>query len=197
MGPGVAAVMTLRMTWLGCAVGVLGIIGCGNDCVHLDTEPPAPITDLAATVIAHDSVDLHWTASGDDGLEGRAAEYDVRYALSQITDANWEQAARCQGELPPGRAGEEEVLSVSGLTDFTRYHFAMRVAGEVPNWSGLSNVAGCRTAMLDDIPLSLTLSVCPIFTSPYLAGISASTPTMKLPTPRPSHLLNHFSTGTA
>ena len=147
------AAISMRGKFLvGCAMCIVACAGCGRECIELDAEAPAAVTDLTARAITHDSVELHWTAPGDDGFEGRAAEYDVRYALSQLTDANWEQAARYNGEPPPGQAGEDEALSVSGLTDVTRYRFAMRVADKVPNWSGLSNVAGCRTAVLDDIP---------------------------------------------
>lgn len=126
--------------------------GCGYERIDLDPDAPAAVTDLTVEIPAQHPVEPHWIALGTDGLVGRAAEYGVRHALSQLTDANWEQTVRCHVELPPGQAGGNEALSVSGLTDFTRYHFAVRVADEVPNWSGLSNVAGCRTAMLDDIP---------------------------------------------
>jgi hypothetical protein len=125
---------------------------CGYERIAPGLDAPTAVTHLTVEVSAQHPVEPHWITPGNDGLVGRAAEYGVRHALSQLTDANWEQTARCHVEPPPGQAGEKEALGVSGLTDFTRYHFALRVADEVPNWSGLSNVAGCRTAMLDDIP---------------------------------------------
>jgi hypothetical protein len=126
--------------------------GSGYERIDTEHEGPAAVTNLAVEVSVRHPVEPHWIAPRNDGPVGRAAKYGVRYALSQLTDANWEPTVRCHVEPPPGQAGEKEALSVSGLTDFTRYHFAVRVAAEVPNWSGLSNIEGCRTAMLDDIP---------------------------------------------
>ena len=136
----------------GCAACTPGTGRCGYGLSDRPPQAPTAATSLTIEVAARYPVGPPWIAPGNNGPVGRAAEYGVGYALSQPTDANWEQTVRCHVEPPPGQAGEKEALSVSGLTDFTRYHFAVRVADEVPNWSGLSNVEGCRTAMLDDIP---------------------------------------------
>gem|GEM_PF-6655324 len=44
-----------------------------------DTYPPAPVTDLAASVSAG-AIVLAWTASGDDARAGRASEYRIFWA---------------------------------------------------------------------------------------------------------------------
>ena len=36
-------------------------------------------------------------------------------------------------------------MVVTGLTEYTTYHFALKTADEVPNWSELSNVGSAKT----------------------------------------------------
>ena len=51
-----------------------------------DTTPPAAVTDLATGAATTNSVPLSWTAVGDDGNEGVATSYDVRYSPNPIND---------------------------------------------------------------------------------------------------------------
>merc|ERR1712130_1070452 len=49
-----------------------------------DFVPPDRISDLSATLYEHDHlVHLTFTASGDDGIEGRSARYEIRTAATQ------------------------------------------------------------------------------------------------------------------
>ncbi len=78
---------------------------------------------------------LTWTAPGDDGNEGTALVYDVRYSQDSITDDNWSEATQLIGEPTPSIAGSTETYEVSGIG-----YYAIKAADEVPNWSGISNV---------------------------------------------------------
>lgn len=91
------------------------------------------------------SVTLIWTAPGDDGDSGTASEYDIRYSLSGITEANWDSAVQVTGEPSPQPPGSAETFMVTGLQPGTTYYFAIRTSDEVPNWSTLSNVVGKTT----------------------------------------------------
>ncbi|HSQ59372.1 MAG TPA: hypothetical protein VLT84_02895 [Acidobacteriota bacterium] len=92
-----------------------------------------------------DTIELGWTAPGDDGTTGRAAAYELRYAATPISGADtlgWWNGATSAGVLPPPlTAGSAERFTVIGLTTGTTYYFAIRTADEVPNWSGFSNVS--------------------------------------------------------
>ncbi len=90
-------------------------------------------------------VTLTWTAPGDDGDQGTAAQYDVRYSTSTITETNWDQATEAIGEPSPQAAGSSESFEVTGLEPNTTYYFALKAADEVPNWSALSNVVAVTT----------------------------------------------------
>jgi phosphodiesterase/alkaline phosphatase D-like protein len=102
---------------------------------------PASYAGLIASDSSSNSITLHWTAPGDDGGSGTASQYDVRYSLSNITDANFATATQAINEPAPGAGGTAETFTVSGLLPGTIYYFAIKTADEVPNWSALSNIA--------------------------------------------------------
>lgn len=119
----------------------------------LDTIPPAEVTDLACVSTTASSASLTWTAPGDDGTEGAAREYDIRYSTSVITDANWESAMQATGCPVPSPAGTQESMVITGLTEYTTYYFALKAADERPNWGGMSNVGSAKTK---DVPVLIT-----------------------------------------
>ena len=133
------------MRWTYFTVNLLGDpqtllwVGADNTC-------PADVTDLAAGNRTPTSIDLTWTAPGDDGDTGSASQYDVRYSSSEIsTEADWEAAAPCPNEPSPSSAGTSECLTVSGLSPATTYWFALKAADEAANWSGISNCCSATT----------------------------------------------------
>ena len=124
-----------------------------------ESIPPAAVTHLAIFTLTGNSVTLKWIAPGDDGDVGTAAQYDIRYSTSEITDANWDEATQCTDEPAPQPAGSEETFKVMGLSPFTIYYFALKTADEVPNWSDLSNVAvGKTTSKTGDVSGDETVS---------------------------------------
>ena len=114
-----------------------------------DPAAPAAVMDLAvdAQSATTSSLMLGWTATGDDDTTGTAYLYDVRYlANTPITDANWDIAARAEGEPVPRPAGTAETFTVNGLNPSTTYHFALKVVDEAGNPSALSIGASGTTA---------------------------------------------------
>jgi len=111
-----------------------------------DTTSPSDVIDLTLSGATASSIDLAWTAPGDDGSSGTATTYDIRYSTSAITDANWSSATQATGEPSPSAAGSSESITVSGLSAETTYYFALKTSDEVPNESGLSNVPSLATA---------------------------------------------------
>jgi parallel beta-helix repeat protein len=106
-----------------------------------DTNPPATITDLTASAGSQPgTVNLSWSATGDDSSVGTASAYIVRYANSIInSETAWGSAMDVPGEPTPGEPGSAENMVVSGLNSGTTYYFAVRTQDEIPNLSGLSN----------------------------------------------------------
>ena len=115
-----------------------------------DTTAPAAVTNLAASNPTTSTVDLSWTAPGDDGNTGTATTYDMRYSTSVITDGNWASATQASGEPTPQVAGTNQSMTVSGLSSATTYYFAMKTRDEVLNESALSNVVSSTTGTSAD-----------------------------------------------
>jgi hypothetical protein len=111
-----------------------------------DTTPPAAVSNLAAGSPTAGSLNLTWTAPGDDNSTGTAASYDIRYSTSTINDANWASATQVSGEPTPAVAGTNQNMTVSGLSGDTTHYFAMKTSDEVPNVSAISNVPSAKTS---------------------------------------------------
>jgi len=109
-----------------------------------DTTAPSNITDLALSNQTNASIDLSWTAPGDDGSIGTATTYDIRYSTADINDGNWGSASPVTGSSPQA-GGSSESMTVTGLDPTTTYYFAIKTSDEVPNESGLSNVPSLAT----------------------------------------------------
>lgn len=88
---------------------------------------------------------LHWTAPGDDGLSGRASQYEGRYALSLLTSSSWALGMPITGLPTPAPSGAYDSVRVAQLQPNTTYWFGLRTADERPNWSPLSNVVQFTT----------------------------------------------------
>jgi len=110
-----------------------------------DTTPPNGIGDLAASNPTFSSIDLSWTAPGDDGSVGTATSYDARYSTSNITDANWAAATQATGEPTPQVVGSAESMTISNLSQGITYYFAIKAADEAGNEGGLFSVPSLVT----------------------------------------------------
>jgi len=106
-----------------------------------DTTPPANVTDLSVSTATTHSLTLTWTAPGDDGNNGTATEYDIRYATSNIDNETWGFAIRTTGEPTPEPANSTETFVVGGLASATTYYFALKTIDNAGNPSDLSNIA--------------------------------------------------------
>ncbi len=114
-----------------------------------DTIPPSSVGDLEAQMLSETSVKLSWTAPGDDGDDGTAKSYDIRYFTS-LNDFNWESSTEVAGEPEPEEAGTPQSMTVSNLVPRTTYYFAMKTSDEASNTSGLSNFAIITTGSTDN-----------------------------------------------
>jgi len=133
-----------------------------------DNSAPSAITSLTASNPTATSIALSWNAPGDDGNTGTATSYDVRYSTSNITEGNWSSAIPVSGEPIPQVSGSSESLTVSGLSPRATYYFAVKTKDEVPNESGISNVATRTT----EIPDTIAPSAIDTFSSSNPIGTS-------------------------
>lgn len=106
------------------------------------------------------SVTLTWTAPGDDGNTGTAAQYEIRYSTSPINASNFGSATLVAGAPAPLPAGTQQTMFVTGLQTVTPYWVAMRTADERGNWSAISNVVSFTSSVGDTTrPNALALAL--------------------------------------
>jgi formylglycine-generating enzyme required for sulfatase activity len=107
----------------------------------LDDTPPAAVADLATRLENVTSLDLSWTAPGDDGTTGTANLYEVRVAEQVITETTWGQALAVIARPLPKEAGTPQTCAITDLSPGHTYYFALKTRDEAANISPLSNVA--------------------------------------------------------
>jgi parallel beta-helix repeat protein len=108
------------------------------------------VHDLRAEGISDSSLALIWTAPGDDGDQGTAAIYDIRYAAQFDSSSSWwdSVAVPLSGVPTPAVSGQPDSLFVGGLQPEEEYYFALRSADDASNWSRISNIASSATLPL-------------------------------------------------
>lgn len=139
-------------------------------------------TPMASTTLGR--VALSWSAPGDDYHVGRAAGYDLRYAIYPIDANNFRYATQATGLSTPRLAGEQEFFTVEGLLPHTLYYFAIKTVDEAGNWSAMSNVVqefSHATVSTDPEILPLDLSI------PY-PNPARSTTRLELSLPQDTHV---------
>jgi len=78
-----------------------------------DVTPPAQINDLAVVNLGHNTIELVWTATGNDQYTGKAYRYDIRYHFDTIaTEDDYLVSHRYPLFHPPRTAGERDSVIV-------------------------------------------------------------------------------------
>ena len=99
-------------------------------------------------------IKLIWTSSGDDITRGQASFYDIRYATEPVgaDTVLWWQSARRADNLPtPSPSGKKDSCVIKYLSVNQHYYFAIKVADEAYNWSGIVNFAEAPKIFCADI----------------------------------------------
>ena len=142
--------------------------------------PPGQIQDLRVENVLQNQFDIVWTAPGDDGETGQAANYDLRRSSQSLTLINFEDALS-EPTAAPEMAGSLERVTVSGLNAGTRYYLAIRTQDTDGNWSEISNVLNAETAAGPDTiapetinSLSASLPSGDVNTSPIVSEVSGA-----------------------
>lgn len=109
------------------------------------TPPSAPAGLSAASGGAGGSVQLSWTAPGNDGNVGAASGYEIRYAT-------WPSFAWASGRVwrssrtVAGPYGTAETENVSGLYGGVTYYFTLKAYDGNANYSAAPAAAGAAAA---------------------------------------------------
>ena len=116
----------------------------------------------AASAATGNTVTLIWTSPGDDGINGTATRYDIRYSVNlPITETNFLLCPVVPGAPVPYESGSLQLVVVRDLVPNAVYYFAMKTVDERGNWSPLSNVslyAPQQTVSVGDPPIPLAFA---------------------------------------
>ncbi|MBN1327082.1 MAG: hypothetical protein JW996_03945, partial [Candidatus Cloacimonetes bacterium] len=105
---------------------------------YIDDIPPSAIEDLEA-VTGTDFIQLIWTAPGDDGNQGTAMGYEIRFSQNPILPVNWDQAQQIELEIVPETSGTIQQFEISDLDLQVYYFFAIKSYDDEGNYSEVSN----------------------------------------------------------
>jgi len=122
----------------------LVLVGCSSDestnlLAPPDTVPPAEIADLSVSWASDSSVNLTWTATGDNGTTGTAQNYELRmsdYPADPFGWQDWEIVTLTGKPLAPGQTQSH---AVSGLSADAVHVFRLMIHDAAGNSSGPSN----------------------------------------------------------
>ena len=115
-----------------------------------DITPPNQVTDLSSTNLTQTSADLSWTAPGDNGNQGTAASYDIRYAPT--ASFSFSTSTQATGKPAPALAGTKESYILVGLTTNTAYSVALTATDSAGNPSTTSNIIQFTTLATPTTP---------------------------------------------
>jgi hypothetical protein len=101
-----------------------------------DTQPPAPAPAFAASLVDNTTVRLTWRATGDDGDQGQASRYELRFSPEPITAGNFGNAIQAPTN-PPQSPGSDEEATVQLPPARATWYFALIVVDNVGNASTL------------------------------------------------------------
>ncbi len=92
----------------------------------IDVIDPDTISDLTVSAANEYSIELLWTAVGDNANEGAANTYDIRYSTSPINDlTDFNNANLYTTSLIPSTAGASDQIMILGLAANTTYYFGV------------------------------------------------------------------------
>ena len=112
-----------------------------------DTIAPGAVTSLTITKAKSSALRLAWIASGDDGDDGTATSYDIRYRTAgPITEGNWASAMQVTGEPVPAQSGYHRSMWITGLSASTTYYVGIKAIDEVSNASTIATASAATPA---------------------------------------------------
>ncbi|WP_426754301.1 lamin tail domain-containing protein [Myxococcus sp. Y35] len=102
-----------------------------------DSVAPAPAV-LSASLVDNSTVRLSWVATGDNGMDGNAARYELRYSSAPLDEQNFALASEAPTPMPRAPGQPEEVTVALPPAQATTWYFGLRVFDAANNGSTLS-----------------------------------------------------------
>ncbi|MCY1020638.1 lamin tail domain-containing protein [Pyxidicoccus sp. MSG2] len=131
----------------------MGITGTDTEVVITDDQAPATATSFSATLDEDRVAHLSWGATGDDGTDGVAHHYELRYSTNPIDAGNFGSATQLPTNAPQPN-GSTEGTTVQLPSQEATWYFGLRVV------DGAGNASTLVLASVD-VPGPCSGVVCP------------------------------------
>ncbi|MFP2957089.1 lamin tail domain-containing protein [Myxococcus sp. 1LA] len=106
------------------------------DAVVTITDNVAPaVPALSASLVDNATVRLTWLATGDDGVLGNAARYELRYSAEPLDAQNFALATEVHTQAPQAPGQAEEVIHALPPSAAATWYFGLRVFDGANNGS--------------------------------------------------------------
>jgi len=86
------------------------------------------------------TLDINWTEPGDDFDQGTVTSYDLRYSSAAIDGNNFANATVISADMTPAGAGQNLLVSVSGMPFDQEVYFAGQATDDFGNTSDLGTL---------------------------------------------------------
>ncbi len=111
-----------------------------------DNVLPGAVTALSSADTGSFATTISFNASGDNGTNGYAEFYDIRYSTSALTESNWTSATVFKNNFRPQKSGSQESFRIIGLSPATTYYLGVKAVDEQGNVSPLTSTNFTTTA---------------------------------------------------
>ena len=124
---------------------------------------PGAVGDLSASGgVDYGEIELTWTAPGNNGSQGTAAGYVVKYSQNPITNqTEFDNATTFPQSWTPKSPGQSENYTLTGLTGGQNYYFAVEAVDSVPLQAPMSNSPVSAVARDSAAPVASDLEINP------------------------------------
>ena len=113
---------------------------------EIDATAPAAVSDAIVTRADSTSAQIAFIASGDDGLTGKLAGYEIRIrAGSKITEANLDDSMPIAAMVTPAEPGAAQSVEITGLLADSDYSVGIRPYDNCFNRGAVSVVSFTTT----------------------------------------------------
>jgi len=128
-----------------------------------DTVAPGATEELRVVSTDLSSAQLSFVATGDDGVEGAARTYEVRYLAGvPVTEDNFADATPAAVSIEPVEAGLQIDFTLTGLLPQTNYYIGVRAVDECLNAGPVTTVLATTP-----VPQGGEVDACFIATAAY------------------------------
>ncbi|PIR14964.1 MAG: hypothetical protein COV48_17005, partial [Elusimicrobia bacterium CG11_big_fil_rev_8_21_14_0_20_64_6] len=117
---------------------------------HPDLISPAAISGFSAQATNSRSIQLSWTATGNDGAYGRVedGQYDIRYSVNASDFSSFDAIPNALIVPANFEPGDSENAQLAGLASGTQYYVAAKTIDRAGNRSTASSVSSVMTYYL-------------------------------------------------